>query len=76
MHQTEKVTTGYAGVARYARKGTFPFQRGLSPDGAGQQPRQESVGGAPRQQELLGQLLGRHGGNDQISVQVMGSPTS
>lgn len=76
VYQTEKVTARYGVTARYPREGTFTFKRGLSTDGPDQQPRQEFIWGASRQQELLWQLFGRHGGDTQNSVQVTGSPTS
>lgn len=74
MYQTEKITAGHAGVTHRPREGAVTLQRGLSSVGPVPQPRQEFVCGASRQQELLRQLRSRHGGNDQNSVQVMGSP--
>lgn len=74
VYQTEKITAGHAGVAHRPREGAVPLQRGLPSAGAAQQPGQEFVCGASRQQELLWQLRSRRGGNEQSSVQVMGSP--
>lgn len=70
VRQTEEGTQGHADIAQRPREGALTLEGGLSPDDAFQQQRQEFVGGAGREQELLRELIGRCGGNGQNSVQV------
>lgn len=58
VRQTEEGTQGHVGIAQRPREGALTLQGGLPPDDALQQQRQESVGGAGRKQELLGELVG------------------
>lgn len=71
MRQTEEGTEGHADITHCPREGAFAFKGGLSSDVPVQQQRQEFIGGAEREQELLGELVSGHGGNGQNSVQVM-----
>lgn len=70
MCQTEEGAQGHADIAQLPREGALTLKGGLPPDDSLKQQRQESVGGARRKQELLRELVGRHGGNGQNSVQV------
>lgn len=68
--QTEEGAQGHDDLSQLPREGSLTLEGGLPPDDALQQQRQESIGGARREQELLWKLVGRYGGNDQNSVQV------
>lgn len=68
--QTAEGEERHADVPHHTWERPLSFQRGLSSAGPRRQQRQEFVYGAPRQQELLRELISRYGRNGQNALQV------